>query len=89
MDELATFIWKYGKAQAANGYNDDLVMCMCQGIWVRDTALRLRQAGIDITKASLSAAKSATTLYSGTSFRPSNPWKQNVNGRDEDLTWLL
>jgi len=89
MDELATFIWKDGKAQAANGYNDDLVMCMCQGIWVRDTALRLRQAGIDITKASLSAAKSATTLYTGTSFRPSNPWKQNVNGRDEDLTWLL
>jgi len=89
MDELSTFIWKDGKAQAANGYNDDLVMCMCQGIWVRDTALRLRQAGIDITKASLNAAKSATTLYSGTSFRPSNPWKQNVSGRDEDLTWLL
>ena len=89
MDELATFIWKEGKAQAANGYNDDLVMCMCQGIWVRDTALRLRQAGIDITKASLSATKSSTSLYSGTTFRPSNPWKQNVQGRDEDLTWLL
>jgi hypothetical protein len=89
MDELATFIWKEGKAQAANGYNDDLVMCMCQGIWVRDTALRLRQAGIDITKASLNASKSSATLYSGTTFRSSNPWKQNVQGRDEDLTWLL
>lgn len=87
-DELETFIWKEGKAQAANGYNDDLVMCMCQGIWVRDTALRLRQAGIDLTKAALNATKNAANFYTGT-MQTNNSWKHNVNGREEDLTWLL
>jgi hypothetical protein len=88
IDELATFIWREGKAQAANGYNDDLVLCMCQGIWVRDTALRLRQAGIDLTKAALNATRNAANLYTGT-MQTNNSWKHNVNGRDEDLTWLL
>lgn len=87
-DELATFIWKDGKAQAANGYNDDLVMCMCQGMWVRDTALRLKQAGIDLTKAALNASRNAVSIYTGTTQKNAS-WKQNVNGRDEDLTWLL
>ena len=87
-DELATFIWKEGKAQAASGYNDDLTMAMCQGIWVRDTALRLRQAGIDLTKAALNAARNAANVYTGAA-QTNNSWKHNVNGRDEDLTWLL
>ena len=88
MDELSTFIWKEGKAQAANGYNDDLVLCMCQGIWVRDTALRLRQAGIDITKAALNATRNNATIYSGAMQR-NETWKHDVGGKSEDLTWLL
>jgi len=43
LSELETFIWKNGKAQAMDGYNDDLVMALGIGLWVRDTALRLRQ----------------------------------------------
>jgi len=46
LDELFVFIWKAGRPEAAQGYNDDLVMCFGQGLWVRDTALKLRQAGI-------------------------------------------
>lgn len=88
VDELSTFIWKDGKAQAANGYNDDLVMCMCQGIWVRDTALRLRQAGIDITKAALNATRNNATIYTGAMNR-NETWKHDVGGKSEDLTWLL
>lgn len=56
-EELEVFIWHRGetrsKAQAMEGYNDDLVMALCIGLWVRDMALRLNQIGIDITKASL------------------------------------
>lgn len=51
--ELETFIWKNGKAIAMETYNDDLVMSLAIGLWVRDTALRLRQEGIDLTKAAL------------------------------------
>ena len=35
------------------GYNDDLTMSFAMVIWVRDTALRLRQEGIDLTKQAL------------------------------------
>jgi hypothetical protein len=51
--ELETFIWKNGKAQAMVGYNDDLTMALGIALWVRDTALRLRQEGIDLTRATL------------------------------------
>jgi hypothetical protein len=51
--EMDTFIWKNGKAIAMEPYNDDLVMALGIGLWVRDTALRLRQEGIDLTKATL------------------------------------
>jgi len=88
VDELSTFIWKDGKAQAANGYNDDLVMCMCQGVWVRDTALRLRQAGIELTKAALNSTRNAASVYTG-GIQKNETWKHDVGGRSEDLTWLL
>jgi len=54
LNELQTFIWKDGKAQAQSGRNDDLVMALGIFLWVRDTALKLRQEGIDLTKMMLS-----------------------------------
>jgi hypothetical protein len=50
IDELFTFIWLGQRAEAMRGYNDDLVMSYAIALWVRDTALRLRQEGIDLTK---------------------------------------
>ena len=50
IEELAVFIWDGQKPQAMTGYNDDLVISMCIGLWVRDTAMRLRTEGIDLTK---------------------------------------
>ena len=38
-NELKTFIWKSGKAQAMRTYNDDLVMACAIACWIRDTAL--------------------------------------------------
>jgi hypothetical protein len=53
LSEFETFIWKNGKAQAMDGYNDDLIMALGIGLWVRDTALKLRQEGIELTKAAI------------------------------------
>ena len=39
VEELFTFIYHNQKAQALEGYNDDLVMSLSIGLWVRDTAL--------------------------------------------------
>ena len=38
IDELFTFAWVNGRAEAARGYNDDLTMSLGIGLWVRDTA---------------------------------------------------
>ena len=91
IDELFTFIWNNGRAEAMRGYNDDLTMSLSIGLWVRDTALRLRQEGIDLTKRALGGitTQTYTGLYGGTSME-NNPWEMDINGQKEDLTkWLL
>jgi hypothetical protein len=88
LDELLVFVWKNSRAEAATGYNDDLVMCFAQGLWVRDTALKLRQAGIELTRMAVTHTKSSTSIYTGKPS-PNDSWKQNINGTQEDITWLL
>tara|TARA_R110000868_G_scaffold354932_3_gene616181 strand:- start:4051 stop:5631 length:1581 start_codon:yes stop_codon:yes gene_type:complete len=89
IDELMVFIWKNDKAQAQGGYNDDLVLSYAQGMWVRDTALKLRQQGIEINKMAVSNIQ-RTTVIQSSNYRQTNPWKIDTkNGNQEDLTWLL
>ena len=63
-------------------------MSFCQGLWVRDTALRLRQAGIDLSRTAVSNIKSTLSIY-----KPSNGYNKlsmrTPDGREEDLNWLL
>ena len=91
IDELFTFIFTNGRAEAMKGYNDDLVMAFCIGLWVRDTALRLRQEGIDLTKRALggiSSNQQFSGVY-GPADRDDNPWKMRIGDDMEDLTqWL-
>jgi len=67
-----------------------LVMSFSTGLWVRDTALRLRQQGMDLTRTTLGhIGKSNTGVYSGRTLGQ-DPWKQkDPYGNDNDLTWLL
>jgi hypothetical protein len=89
LDELTTFIWKSGRGEAASGYNDDLVMSFAIGLWVRDTALRLRQAGIDINKAAMTGVRNTAKMYKP-NYRQNDPWKVDTrNGGKDDLTWLI
>jgi len=39
LDELRTFIWNNGKAEALDGYNDDLVMSLAIACWIRDNVI--------------------------------------------------
>lgn len=93
IDELFTFIWKGSRAEAMSGYNDDLTMSLAIGLWVRDTALRLRQEGIDLTKNSLSGITTHQTDlggFGGNTFGEDNPWEMDMgNGQKENLGWLL
>lgn len=89
IDELMVFVWKNDKPQAQSGYNDDLVLAFAQGMWVRDTALKLRQAGIELNKIAVSSIKSTLAPRTSTPIN-GNPWKvETKNGNQEDITWLL
>ena len=93
LDELFVFIWNGSRAEAANGYNDDLTMAFCIGMWVRDTALRLRQEGMEMTKLALGGIGSNSSFGQGYSvdnqFGKQNPWQMKVGNDDESLEWLL
>jgi hypothetical protein len=89
MAELETFIWKNGRPEALGGYNDDLVMALCIGLWVRDTALRLRQEGIELTKFALDRTKySSEGVYLNTNTNK-NPYEMQIGEKVENLSWLL
>ena len=91
IDELFTFIYMNGRAEAMKGYNDDLVMAFSIGLWVRDTALRLRQQGIDLTKQAVSGISSNLSqgIYGGSNSNDDNPWKMRIGDGFEDLSqWL-
>ena len=89
---MRTFIWKNGRAEAQGGYNDDLVMSLSTACYVRDTALKFAQQGLDITNAALNNWKrSVPTIYTsnGVSKKQAG-WTQDLGDHGEqDLTWLL
>ena len=98
--ELDTFVWKNGKAQAMNSYHDDLLMALGIGLWVRDTALRLRQEGIDLTRSTLSntsVVKSNIPAFSKSNIseQGSKSWQMQTGKQgfgknsNEDIRWLL
>ena len=88
IDELFTFIYNNNRAEAMRGYNDDLVMSFAIGLWVRDTALRLRQEGIEITKKTLSRFQDIDGLYTPEEHK-NDSWEWDVNQNKESLEWLL
>ena len=87
IDELFVFIYNNNKAEAMQGYNDDLVMSFAICLWVRDTALRLRQEGIDLQKKTL--GNIASQMLPQTTTNENNSWEMDVNGEKENLEWLL
>ncbi len=92
LEEMKTFIWKHGRAEAQIGYNDDLVMSFGIGLYVRDTALKFKQHGLDITKAALGAFSKNSTQYQGAYFSTGmdNPYTMDDGkGGTEDFSWLL
>ena len=95
MDELAVFIWDGNKVAAMKGYNDDLVMAMSIGLWVRDTALKLRQQSMELNRSmvgGISRVGASQNVYRPQSLKSQETWQMNVgltNDKKEDLTWLL
>ena len=88
VDELFTFIYLNNRAEAMRGYNDDLVMSFAIGLWVRDTALRLRTEGIELTKKTLDRMMDVDGVYKPEENK-SDYWDMEVNKERESIEWLL
>jgi len=100
IDELFVFIYKTGvinsKAEAMQGYNDDLVMSYSIALWVRDTALRIQkdrndqQWGMMDTMLKSNGSDDHSAGFNKGNTRPKhNQWEMDIDGEKEDLTWLI
>ena len=93
MSEMRVFVWKNGKAQAQVRYNDDLLMACATALYVRDTALRLRQQGIDLARAQLSSFNNLNAqnkaIMTNVGSQQNNPYIVDTPGGKEDISWLL
>ena len=91
--EMRVFVWKNGKPQAQTKYNDDLLIACATALYVRDTALRLRQQGMDLARAQLSSfqnlnAKNKAVIRT-VGDQQNNPYLIDNGFGKEDISWLL
>ena len=93
MSEMRVFVWKNGKAQAQVRYNDDLLIACATALYVRDTALRLRQQGIDLARAQLSSFNNLNAqnkaIMTNVGSQQNNPYLIDTPSGKEDISWLL
>ncbi len=93
IEEMKTFIWRNGRPEAQTGYNDDLVMSFGMAMYIRDTALKYRQRGIDIQKQTLNHMTVNRTPYQASygvgNTKIKNPYQMNTPEGNEDISWLL
>ena len=98
LNEMLTFIWENGKAVAQEGYNDDLIMSLAIGLWIRDTSLKLYERSMDIQKKSIDNIvrvgdgqiySSRPVLYDPYKLNIGNSVNSNGITDSEDLRRLL
>jgi hypothetical protein len=92
VEEMKVFIWKNSKAQAQEGYNDDLVMSFSMGLYLRDTALRFRKSNIEYDRANLdgfSVDRGSFDTYAARGYNRPNQWQMPTDQGNEDISWLL
>jgi len=62
-NEMTTFIWNNGRAEAQRSYNDDLVMSTAISCWVRDTALVVNKRDQEYNKAMISSISISNGMF--------------------------
>lgn len=94
LSELRVFVWLNGKAQSMNGYNDDLVMALGIGLFLRDTAIKYNAYGNEMTKASIDGWQRTEAvlgpMFDNRSGTRVNPYIMQLgNGQNVDITDFL
>lgn len=88
INQYDVFIWKDAKAQAQYGFNDDLVMCDAMALYMRDTTLKMRQKGMELTKKAIDHFGQSKPIHIK-SYQGANPWQMQTGTNTIDLKWLL
>jgi hypothetical protein len=100
INELKTFVWNGNRPEAMSKKHDDLVMAFSIGLWVRDTALKLRKQSIDLNKSMLTGVNrvgaSNEAIYKPQSISARESWNMTIgtgaalnSDKKENLTWLI
>ena len=90
LEEMRVFIWKNGRPEAQVGYNDDLIMAFGIAMFLRDTSLKFQQESLDRAKAALGNVRKNDYHTAGiVSSNAKNPYSMEIDGKQEDITWLL
>ena len=91
VNEMNTFVWKNSKPQAQTGYNDDLVIPYAIGLYLRDSAIQYKSQGVEMQRAVLNNISRQTSYVNNDNVSPikNNPYHLNINGQNEDISWLV
>jgi len=92
-NELDTFVWIHGRPEAQKNYNDDLVMSLAIGCWVRDTAIINNERNLEYSKAFLGAigkiGNYLDTTPKGFAQEERKMKQQQVQQMYKDYSWII
>ena len=86
-EEIKTFVWKNGKAQAQRGQNDDLIISLAIGVWLYDTSPQLSKQGTDINNVMLQAFGVNSTGIGDTVMHPKPSYTEEVGHSGKRKNW--
>jgi hypothetical protein len=76
--ELKTFVWRNGRPEAQRGYNDDLVMSLAIGCWIRSTVLQENLRDVNYKKTFLNSM-----IFTKTSLNTTIPGMQGYKNQEK------
>lgn len=82
--EFKTFIWNNGKPQAMRSYNDDLIMAIAIGCWVKDTALQVNKREVEYKKAMISSMYKSDSIMN-TAIKGMQGYKESIKEKQQDF----
>jgi hypothetical protein len=85
INEMFVFIWIGNKPQAQIGYHDDLIMSLCEGLWVRDYSLKkniddIKKQKVMIDNIHVSNNSSSDIIYTQ---QCTNDWQMELGKNNE------
>jgi len=96
LTEFHTFVFKEnGKPEHMDGYNDDLILALAIGVFIRGTMLRMYQAGNEIQKGLIDNMSFSHHPYEFGIIKPKaekaipKELTLKVGDSNEDLLWLI